>query len=616
MKNTFAFRLFIVVFSALTLLGLQSCSSTQTAPTSSNATPAEPSEDALRYEHLASLSNDETERAVYQYLAALSWYEEGFRDRAYFLLNNIDPELLDQEKRLNRQLTLSDYYRERGQPAIALELLEEPWIQRALGTANNSFKSRWAGATAQLSLLLGNYERAFRVYDFALSSSGEQEQEQLRNGLWRSLTLVDSLPRPPYASQETEGWVALARINNQSTGRVTDQYLEYLLWQDSYYNHPAQLDPPRSFTLLEQIATSDRPHAAILLPLSGELSAAGNAILDGYMAARANSYQSSSLEPEDPLAPFDIEIFDTNATNITSIVRQLRSEEFDLVIGPLDRNLAATYVEIMPDIPTLVLNSLPEELNLSEKPVLGLSLNVEQEAEQAAVRALQEGHQNAIALVPDSEWGYRAGEAFTDFWIAEGGNLVSFARYGDSTTHAALLENNLHVDASIERKNALQANLGRALEFTPRRRQDVDALFLAASPQQARQLKPMLAFFFAEDIPVYATSSVYSGFPDPSADRDLDGIRFSTMPWILDNDNGLRNNLSNQTGASATALRMQALGIDSFYLSQRLIQLHQAPDTIYRGVLGKLSKSSQGNDLDREQVWAEFIGGIPRPVNN
>jgi len=334
------------------------------------------------------------------------------------------------------------------------------------------------------------------------------------------------------------------------------------------------------------------------------------------MAARAESYQPRNMEPEDPLAPFDIEIFDTNANNITSIVRQLNDKEIDLVIGPLNRELVATYVAIMPDIPTLVLNNLPEGLNLSEKPVLGLSLNVEQEAKQAAVRALQKGHQSAIALVPDSEWGYRAGEAFTDFWIEEGGNLVSFARYGDSTSHADLLENKLHIDESITRKNALQQNLGRSLEFTPRRRQDVDALFLAASPPQARQLKPMLAFFFAEDIPVYATSSIYSGFPDPSADRDLDGIEFSTMPWILDNDNQLRNHLSNQTSASATALRMQALGIDSFYLSQRLIQLYEAPDTIYRGVLGKLSKESQSNDLEREQVWAEFFRGTARPVTN
>lgn len=615
MKNTFAFRLIAIVFSALILFTLGSCGSTQTTDNRA-ATLSEPSEEALRYEHLANIASEETERAVYQYLAALSWYEEGFHDRAFFLLRNLNPELLDQQQRLTRQLTLADYHRERGELAVALDLLDRDWVQAELRTTDNDLKSRWAGATAELSLLLGDYGRAFRVYDFALSFADTAERAELRNGLWKSLTLIDTLPRAPFASSETQGWVALAQINNQSTGRVTDQYLAYLLWQDSYYNHPARLNPPPSFTLLEQIAKDDRPRVAILLPLSGDLAAAGNAILDGYMAARASSYQSGNTEPADPLAPSDIEIFDTNASNITSIVRQLYEKEFDLVIGPLDRNLVATYVEIMPDVPTLVLNSLPEALDLREKPVLGLSLNVEQEAEQAAIRALQEGHQSAIALVPDSDWGYRAGEAFTDFWIAEGGDLVTFARYGDSTTHAELLEQNLHVDESIARKNALQTNLGRALEFTPRRRQDVDALFLAASPSQARQLKPMLAFFFAEDIPVYSTSSIYSGFPDPKADRDLDGIEFSTMPWILDNQNELRNNISNQTGASATALRMQALGIDSFYLAQRLIQLHEAPDTLYRGVLGKLSKESQSNDLERKQVWAEFIGGNARPANN
>lgn len=596
-------------------VSLQGCGSTQSTE-SKTPTLSEPSEEALRYEHLANIAREETERVVYQYLAALSWYEEGFRDRAFFLLRNLNPELLDQQQRLTRQLTLADYHRERGELAVALDLLDRDWVQTELRTSDNDLKSRWAGATAELSLLLGDYGRAFRVYDFALSFADAADREELRNGLWKSLTLTDTLPRAPFASSETAGWVALAQINNQSTGRVTDQYLSYLLWQDRFYNHPAMLNPPPSFTLLEQIATGDRPRVAILLPLSGDLAAAGNAILDGYMAARASSYQPGNTEPADPLTPFEIEIFDTNANNITSIVRQLNSKEFDLVIGPLDRTLVATYVEIMPDIPTLALNSLPEELDLSEKPVLGLSLNVEQEAEQAAIRALQEGHQSAIALVPDSEWGYRAGEAFTDLWIAEGGNLATFARYGDITTHADLLEQNLHVDESVSRKNALQSNLGRALEFTPRRRQDVDALFIAASPSQARQLKPMLAFFFAEDIPVYSTSSIYSGFPDPKADRDLDGIEFSTMPWILDNQNELRNNISNQTGASATALRMQALGIDSFYLSQRLIQLHEAPDTLYRGVLGKLSKESQGNNLERMQVWAKFIGGNARPVNN
>src|SRR5690554_7108230 len=76
--------------------------------------------------------------------------------------------------------------------------------------------------------------------------------------------------------------------------------------------------------------------------------------------------------------------------------------------------------------------------------------------------------------------------------------------------------------------------LRQSTEFEPRRRQDADWLFLVALPQQARQIKPTLAFNFASDLPVYSTSHVYSGEPNPSKDRDLNGIVFCDTPWLLD----------------------------------------------------------------------------------
>jgi len=294
----------------------------------------------------------------------------------------------------------------------------------------------------------------------------------------------------------------------------------------------------------------------------------------------------------------------------------LPESQYDLVIGPLDKRRVADYVDLMPDIPTLALNNLPEDFFSREKPVLGLSLNVEDEATQAGIKALQEGHQNAMILVPNSTWGDRAGFAFSKFWEAEGGEVINFKSYGDSTTHADLLEKSLQVDQSNKRKADLQRLLGKIIEFTPRRRQDVDALFLAASPNQARELKPMLAFFFAEDIPVYSTSSVYSGLADSKADRDLDGIKFSTLPWIMEPKNNLRKSIAQNTTPTATGLKMQAIGIDSYYLSQRLKQFLEASDTLYRGVIGKLGRDPESNNLDRKQIWAEFKKGLASPQAN
>ena len=84
------------------------------------------------------------------------------------------------------------------------------------------------------------------------------------------------------------------------------------------------------------------------------------------------------------------------------------------------------------------------------------------------------------------------------------------------------------------------------------------------------------------------------------------------MPWILDYDNDIRRSLSDVQIPSSSELKMQALGVDSYYISQRLTQLLYAPDTLYRGVLGKLSKDAESNNLERNQIWARFNRGQPR----
>ena len=597
-------------------MALTACGSNQPIAAAKPDSQRAEAESPARYELLASQTENEQDKAVYQYLAAQAWLNQGFEDRAFFLLVNLNADLLPLKERFYRNLHLADFYSARGKPLLALEYLQDSQMQNSLSQLDNTEKSLWATKTADLSALLGDYKRAVSVYDFALSYADRNELPQLRSALWQSLTLIDEIPKGPFLSAETFGWVSLAEINNQSTGTISDQYLAYLLWQDQFFGHPAQTSPPASFSVLAEIASETRPRVAILLPLTGPLASAGNAILDGYMSARTAGYSRQDINPTDPLAPDLVRVYDTEAESLFSIIRQLEVEQYDLVIGPLDKGRVADYVELMPNIPTLALNNLPDDYHSTEKPVLGLSLNVEDEAVQAGIKALQEGHQSAMVLAPNSTWGDRAGFAFAEFWQAKGGSLIDFASYDDNTTHAALLEKSLKVDQGNKRQSDLQRLLGKSIEFTPRRRQDVDALFLAASPSQARQLKPMLAFFFAEDIPVYSTSSVYSGLADSKADRDLDGIQFSTLPWIMTPDNALRQNIAQSSTATATSLKMQAIGVDSYYLSQRLKQFLQAPDTLYRGVVGKLARDPNSNNLDRKQVWAEFKKGLARRQTN
>ena len=43
--------------------------------------------------------------------------------------------------------------------------------------------------------------------------------------------------------------------------------------------------------------------------------------------------------------------------------------------------------------------------------------------------------------------------------------------------------------------------MGTEVEFSPRRRQDIDSVFLlSGQPAEARSIKPLIAFHYAEDL--------------------------------------------------------------------------------------------------------------------
>jgi len=611
--------------SLVLLVWLGGCASTPPEPTTPPTVQVPGPEEARAYEQRAGLAPNARERTVYQFMAAEIWDAEGQSERAVRLIFNLDDAHLAAEQRLSRHLILAEYHRERGELEAAQNHLEYPSWAEDLRESRPPQRLRWAQNKAALAQRLGTAEPGWRAYDRALSLTDLADPKNadaataLRTGLWQTLNRAQTRPAPPYLAAETAGWVALAQITHSRATSLAAQHAAYLRWRTEFADHPARTAPPASVAVLEKIMSRPRPKVALLLPLSGSLATAGQALLDGYLAARDSAYHPARLAPQDPQAPRQIQLFDTARLDWESIAQELQSGQFDLVIGPLDRERVTAYAQSRPALPSLVFNSLPpdsdSEPDAPPAPILGLSLNVESEAQQAATRAFREGHRSALVLAPDGTWGERAGQAFVESWQAQGGIIRQHARYGASDMRAGILERALLVDASHQRHKTLEAQLGQTIEFRPRRRQDVDAIFLAATPAQARQINPLLAFFFAGDLPVYATSSVYSGHPDADANRDLNGIRFTSIPWML--DPSVRPAAEPQEGAavpSATELKMQAIGFDSYFLAQRIEQFLTAPDSRYRGMLGTLHRADTSRDLQRQQPWAQFRGGRARPV--
>ena len=164
----------------------------------------------------------------------------------------------------------------------------------------------------------------------------------------------------------------------------------------------------------------------------------------------------------------------------------------------------------------------------------------------------------------------------------------------------------------------MRPNANRSNSETPVRRTDVDFLFLAATPQQAQQIKPTLAFQYAGDVPVYATSHLFTGAHTQAQMLDLEGIRFCETPWLLNTSSPLQQQVSSQWPQAGGSLgRLYAMGADAYQLASHLEQLKALPDTRIEGLSGTLSLGA-GQRVQRQLPWAEFRGGqiIPLPENS
>ena len=134
----------------------------------------------------------------------------------------------------------------------------------------------------------------------------------------------------------------------------------------------------------------------------------------------------------------------------------------------------------------------------------------------------------------------------------------------------------------------------------------------------ARQIQPLLQFYFAGDIPVYGLSQLYNGHPNPGKDRDLNSIAFCDMPWVLEPQHmhpSYLNTLQQQTQqvwpqSYQKYSKLYALGIDAYRLSQTLDTMELLPDFGVRAATGTLYLNN--NHIYRQLMWAQFEQGKPR----
>ena len=271
------------------------------------------------------------------------------------------------------------------------------------------------------------------------------------------------------------------------------------------------------------------------------------------------------------------------------------------------------------DVPVLALNQI-DSTEPIDLPLYQFGLAPEDEARQVAERLVAEGRDQVIALVPDSPWGARVMAAFAEHFSALGGTLLTTGRYApDSVDFKGPIQETLNLDDSRNRHRALERLLGQKLQYEARRRQDVEAFFLLAFPEQARLIRPQLRFYRAADIPVFSTSHVFSANPNAALDGDMEGLMFCDMPWVLDQAGDWSERRERLAALwperSNRYQRLFALGFDAYEVVPWLDTLTLPGFGYFPGATGVLTLDNT-RALHRTLEWAQFRRGVPQQLQN
>ncbi|WP_278349092.1 penicillin-binding protein activator [Stutzerimonas kunmingensis] len=557
---------------------------------------------------LEKADQSDPEQAVQLRLAAADQsIQQGNHAQARSILEKVQLDTLKPAQQifaltLQAEIALAD-----GKPEQAEQALQHPAFER-LGELPVAQQIRSQLARAEALEATDKPLAAARERVFTAPLLSDEQARTNHEAIWKLISALPEQQLQGAADDDLAGWQSLA-LSLKRAGTVAQQQRAIDDWIAQNPQHPAAEQLPEPLQKLRELADQPLNNIALLLPMDGQLASVARALRDGFLAAHLHAQQSGQT--------LRIELYDsTRMTSIDEFYRQAQAAGVQLVVGPLEKDLVRQLAERdqLP-ITTLALNY--SDAGQSTPPQLfQFGLAAEDEAREVARRAWADGHRRAIALAPRGNWGGRILDAFRQSWEEAGGTLVAAEPLAEPVQLANQIADLLQLRNSESRGGRVSSITDASTSNQPTRRQDVDFLFLAATPQQAQQVRPTLIFQYAGDLPVYATSHLHAASHDRTQYLDLEGIRFAETPWLLNDQLPLRQEVEQKWPQAGGSLgRLYAMGADAYLLAPRLNQLLALPDTQLDGLSGTLSLNPQQR-IERQLPWAEFRDGEVQRLDN
>ncbi len=524
------------LFSALCLAALlAACAS---SPSSSlGELPRTPDASIEQLLEQASSSKTPDQAALLRLSAADLAYRQKDNGRASQILAQVQLDQLKPAQQVFASTLAAELAMSRNQPKAALAALSHPSLEH-LGELPVDQQIRTQTVRARALEADGQTLAAARERIFIAPLLSGDAARANHEAIWALIAALPTDQLQPTGNDDLSGWLSLA-LTVKTSGTLEQQQAAIDTWRAQNPKHPAAVQLPQALVKLKELASQPLNKIALLLPNDGQLASVGKALREGFMAAQYQAQQAGQKPPA-------IEFYDSSRlTSLDDFYRKAQAAGVQLVIGPLEKPLVKQLsARAQLPITTLALNYSESAQNPPQLFQFGLA--AEDEAREVSRRARADGLHRAAAMVPKGEWGDRVLKAFRQDWEANGGTVIGVERVDQPVALAQQIADLFQLRQSEGRAKSLQSTVGGQVAAQPSRRQDIEFIFLAATPQQAQQIKPTLNFQYAGDVPVYGTSHLFSATGDINQYNDMNGIRFCETPWLLDANDPLRQQVTAQ----------------------------------------------------------------------
>ncbi|MCG9161979.1 penicillin-binding protein activator [Yersinia enterocolitica] len=591
-------------------------------------------------------------KADWQLLAIRALLREGKLPQAAEQLGTLPANMSGTQRQEQQLLTAELLVAQKNNPAATDILGKLDATQLSANQQVRFYQAQIAANQGKATLPL---IRAFIAQEPLLKDKAHQDNI---DGTWQGLAQLtpQELNNIIINADENvlQGWLDLLHVyqdNKQDPDLLKAGIKD---WQNRYPQNPAAKNLPTALTQVSNFSQASTAKIALLLPLSGSAQVFADAIQQGFTAAQ-NGLPVNTPAPVTPDAtattPTDatatpvtdiatpapvanpvatsnaqVKIYDTTTQPVAALLAQAQQDGATLVVGPL---LKAEVEQLSTPPSTLNILALNQpEVSTNSQNICYFALSPEDEARDAAHHLWSQEKRMPLLLTPRGAFGDRVAKAFAEEWQKQGGQTVLQQNFGST----AELKQTINSGAGIRLAgqpvsvSSAPASVTIAGLTIPAPQVDapvvstsaggnIDAVYIIATPAELTLIKPMIdmATSTRSKPALFASSRSYQAGAGPDYRLEMEGIQFSDIPLMAGANPALMQQAAAKFANDYSLVRLYAMGIDAWTLSNHFAEMRQIPGFQVSGTTGDLTASADCV-ITRKLPWLQYRQGMVVPA--